>query len=152
MRDALVHPVDCDCVLDQIVGSNAEEIDFVRKQIGRDCCAWNLNHYADFHFRACATTHFLATFFQNLPGAAQFFETGDHRKHDFHVADSACPNNRAKLRFENIDVLETKTNGAPAQEWIQLVAYVGRADGQFIATQIERPNNQRIGMHPFSDL
>ena len=36
MRDALVHPIDRDRVLDQVVRADAEKIDFAREQIRRD--------------------------------------------------------------------------------------------------------------------
>ena len=82
-------------VLHQIVGANAEEIHFTREGIGRNRGARNLDHRADFHLAAFFLANFLPAFVQDRFGVAQFFETGNHRKHDLHVADCARAQDRA---------------------------------------------------------
>ena len=83
-------------------------------------------------------------FLEHGDGAAQFIQPGDHRKHDLYVADSAGTQDSAQLRFENVLILETKPDRAPAEEWVQLISDVCHTLGKFIATQIECANNERI--------
>ena len=47
---------------------------------------------------------------------AQFVQAGDHREHDFYVADSAGAKNSAQLRFKDVDIFEAKADRAPAKE------------------------------------
>src|SRR4029077_16358300 len=57
--------------------------------------------------------------------------------------DGAGPQNRAQLRFENLDVLQAKPNGAPAEERIKLVAGIARSRRALVAPQVECSNNER---------
>src|SRR4029077_17478425 len=43
-----------------------------------------------------------------------------------------------------VDVLETKTNGAPAKKGIQFVANIDRADGELVAAEIDVANVERF--------
>ena len=95
MRDSFVHPIDRNRVLDQVVRPDAEEIDLAREGIGRDRRARNLDHSADFHLATFFLANFVPAFVQDSFGVAQFFETGNHREHDFHVADRARAQDRA---------------------------------------------------------
>ena len=51
------------------------------------------------------------------------------------------------MGLEDVDVLETKTNGAPAKKGIQFVADVDRADGELVATEVEGTNDERVWLH-----
>src|SRR5438876_9654825 len=147
MRDAFVHAIDRDGVLDQVVRADAEEINFTRERVGRNCRARNFDHRADFHPRGFFLANFAPAFVQDSFGVAQFFQPRNHREHDLYVADRARAQDRAQLSFEDVDVLQTKTNGAPTEEWIQLVADIDGGDGEFVATEIERANDQRVWLH-----
>src|SRR5512132_2385580 len=121
VRDLFVHPVDRKGVLDQIVCSNAEEIDLGCEDIGTNGGAWNFNHRANltlFAQRNARPTQLFLALSEHGLGAAQFIQTRDHGKHDFYVPNSAGTENSAQLRFKNVYVLETKTNSTPAKERI----------------------------------
>src|SRR6266851_6030127 len=131
----------------QIVRADAEEINLARERVGRNRRARNFDHRADFHLATFFLTNFVPAFVQDRFGVAQFLQTGNHREHDLHVADRTRAQDGAQLSFEDVDVLQTKTNGAPTEEWIQLVADIDGADSEFVATEIERANDQRVWLH-----
>ena len=119
--DLFVHSVDCERILDQIVGSDAEEIDLGCEDIGADGCAWDFNHRANldlFVQRNARPAQLFMALSEDGLGTSQFLQTRDHGKHDFYVPDSAGTENSAQLRFKNVYVLETKTNSTPAKERI----------------------------------
>src|SRR4029453_4393278 len=60
--------------------------------------------------------------------------------------------NGAQLRFKNVLILKTKPDRAPAKERIQLIADVQCTTRQFIAAQIKRANDQRIGPDALGNL
>ena len=82
----------------------------------------------------------------------QFLQTGNHREHNFHISDRARAQDRAQLCFKDVDVLQTETNGAPAEERIQLIAHIDCADGKFVATEIEGANDERVWFDLLSDF
>src|SRR5205085_5846601 len=59
---------------------------------------------------------------------------------------------RAQLSFENVDVLEAKTNGAPAEERIHLIAHIDYARGKFVTTEIERADDERVQLYLFGNF
>jgi len=56
------------------------------------------------------------------------------------------------LRFENLDVVQAETNGAPAEERIELVAGIDRSRRELITAKVERANNERIGSDALRDF
>ena len=121
MRDPFVHAIDCNRVLNKIVCSNAEEIDLVREHVGGNSGTGNFDHrahlrlFADIDLRRAQL--FLALI-QDRYCAPQLIDAGDHREHYFHIAERAGAKNGTQLRFENIDVLQAKTDSAPAKKWV----------------------------------
>src|SRR5439155_580017 len=59
--------------------------------------------------------------------------------------------NRAQLRLEDFDILETKADRAPAEERVQLVGDIYCARSQLIAAEIKCSDNQRIGPDALCD-
>src|SRR5205814_4430326 len=119
VRDLFVHSFDCKRILDQIVGSDGEEIDLGCENIRAEGCAWDFNHRANldlFAQRNARPAQLFMALSEDGLGTAQFLQTGDHRKHDFDVPDSAGTENSAQLCFENVYVLETKTNSTPTKK------------------------------------
>ena len=51
------------------------------------------------------------------------------------------------MRLEDVDVLETKTNGAPTEERIQFIADIDYARGKLITAEIKRANDERVRLH-----
>src|SRR5438128_335761 len=115
IRDPLVHAIDRERVLNQIICSDTEKIDLAREHARGyggtwdfDHCA-NLNLFGDVDLRA---VQFFLTLGEHGNRATQFIQPGDHREHDFYIADSACAKNRAQLRFKDVDIFEAKADRA----------------------------------------
>src|SRR4029077_17099017 len=119
MRDSFVYAINRDSILNQIVRADAEEIDLAREDVGGDGGARNFDHRAYFRgITKCRSraTQLLFAFGQDGERASQLTHAGKHREHDPHIADGAGPKDSAQLGFKDVDVFETKTNRAPAQE------------------------------------
>src|SRR5438874_11154382 len=56
------------------------------------------------------------------------------------------------MSFEKIKVIETKTNGAPTEETIQLIAEIHGSGGKLVPTEIKCSNDQRIGPDALRDV
>ncbi len=154
MADPFVQPVDRNRVLDEIVGTDAEEIDLPREYVGDDRRARDLDHRADFHVlveRDPFVAQLLAALLKDPVGAPQLIHPGDHRVHHAHVSDGAGSQNGAQLGLEDIDPLQTKPNGAPSQERIELLGKIERAH-ELIASQIERANDDAVRAHFLRNL
>ena len=98
MRYPLVHAIDGERVLNQVVGSNTEKIDFARKHVSGNSSTWDFDHRTDFGFFAnidLRGVQIASTIIQDRIRATQFIQTGDHWKHDFHIADGAGAKNGA---------------------------------------------------------
>src|ERR1043166_9756245 len=152
MREPFVYAIDRDCVLNQIVRADAEEIHFARERGGLNGGARDLDHRAQFHAATFFRADFLFTFLEDFFGMTKLFETGNHREHGLPVADRARANDRAQLRFEDVDVLETKTNCPPAEKRIEFVTDIDRSNRELVAAEIERANNERIRVNPLGDF
>src|SRR3982751_1883156 len=116
VRDFLVHSVDRKDVLNQIVCSDAEEIDLASEDISAEGRAWDFDHRPNldlFVQRNARAAQFFIALSEHGLGTAQFLQTRDHGKHHFYVPNSAGTENGAQLRFKEVYVLETKANGAP---------------------------------------
>ena len=105
MRDMIVSAIDGDGILDEIVGSDAEELHFTREMICGKRGAGHFDHDAhlDVRIEGCPfLLQFAAAFIENGVGAAQFSDAGDHRIHDAHVANRRRPQDGPQLRLEDI--------------------------------------------------
>jgi len=154
VRHALIHAIHRERILDQVVGADAEKIDFARQPFGAHGRARDFNHGADFGFRIELLTfafQFRFALFEDGQGAAQFLEPRDHRKHDLHVPHRARPDDGSQLRFENVNPLERKADGAVTQERIHLIARIERAR-HLVATQIESADDERMRPHLLRDF
>ena len=92
------------------------------------------------------------TFLEHGHRSAQFLQARDHGKHDLYIAHGAGAENGAQLRFENVLILKTKPDRAPAKERVQLIADVRCTSSQFIAAQIKSSNDQRIRTYALGNL
>ena len=81
----------------------------------------------------------------------QFFQTRNHREHDLHVPSCARSPNRTQLRLEDVDILKTKPNRAPTEKRIQFIANIDSADCKLVAAEIERANDEWVGMDPLGN-
>src|SRR5947208_15203813 len=91
--DLFVHSVDCERILDQIVGSDAEEIDHGCEDIGADGCAWDFNHRANldlFVQRNARPDQLLMPARESGLGTADSSQPEVHGKKDVKVPDSTA--------------------------------------------------------------
>ena len=74
----LVHAIDRDRVLNEVVRADAEKIDFARERIGGDGRARNFDHRADFacprRMECRLTLHLLCAFVQHRERAPQLVQ------------------------------------------------------------------------------
>src|SRR5437762_9430047 len=83
----------------------------------------DLNHNADLQLLIESNllrAQFSLVLFHKRVGLLQFAQAGNHRIHHFDVSMHAGAEDSAKLVPENSMFNETKTDGAPTQERIQL--------------------------------
>ena len=155
IRDLFIYPIDRKRILNEIVCPDTEKIDLACKRACTDGSAWDFDHRANFdsfsHLDLRAA-QLLFAFLEHADGAAQFIQPRDHRKHDLDIAHGAGAENGAQLRFENVLILETKPDSAPAKERVQLIADVHCTSSQFIAAEIKCSNDQRIRTYALRNL
>src|SRR5882724_1720883 len=155
VRDLFIHAIDRKRILNQVVCSDTEKIDLGCEHICTDGCAWDFDHRANLeplshiNFRAA---QFLFTVLEYSDGAPQFIQPRDHGKHDLYVADGTGTQNCTQLRLENLYVLKTKADRAPAKERVQLIGVIYCARSQFIAAEIKCSNNERIRADAFRNF
>src|SRR5271165_342113 len=151
MRDPLVYAVHGDRALYQVVCSDAEKIDLSCQGVSDQDSTWYLDHDADLDVLlerfAFFTQLGLATL-KDLFGLAEFGEARDHWKHHPNVAKRADPQNRAKLRLENIGPVQTKPDRAAPKERVDFRRQM-RVTQKFVPADIQRPDNNRFRLHCF---
>ena len=94
VRDLLIHPVNGQGILDEIVGADTDEIHFFGEKIGHDGGRRHLDHDADGNMAADGMPFFDQLgpyFFGAFYGRPVLFKTGDHRKHDFQLTMDRSP-------------------------------------------------------------
>ena len=144
--DVLVEAIDGDGILDEVVGADAEEIDLAGEDVGGDGGAGDLDHGADFHLRVegdALGAQLGAAFLEDHIGAAQLLDAGDHGIHEFDVAGGAGAEDGAELGLEDIDALEAETDGAPAEEGVELLGHVEGAH-ELVAAQVEGADDDAV--------
>ena len=86
----------------------------------------------------------------NRPGAAQFFQRGNHREHDPDIMPDCRTGDGAQLIFEKPGTIQADSDSAPPQEWIFLLAKV-HIGGRFVPSNIERTYDYRSIPHNLQD-
>jgi len=127
MGDAFVEAIDSDGVLDEVVGTDAEEIDFFGEDVGGDGGAGDFDHGADFHFgieRDAFGAEFGPTLFEEEIGLAEFIDARNHGVHYFDISVGTGAKDGAELGFKNVDVFEAEANGAPPEEGVEFLGYI----------------------------
>ncbi len=151
--DVAVHAVDCDRVLDEVVGPDGEEIDFRRDQIGDDGGARHLDHHAGFqalvegHAFFRKLVHALLEILLRLPYLA---EAGDQREHHGELAMGTGAQDGAELLLEHARPAERNADAAPAEEGIRL-RLGQRLDRQLVATGIQRADDHGMRRESFRE-
>ena len=142
VRDFLVHPVHGQDVLDQIIGADAEKVRFLGQQIGDGRRRRNLDHDTDLNAgikSKAAGAQILFGLLQNPVGGPNFFQGGDHRVQDFHVAVSAGAQNRGQLGFEQLLAVKADADRPIAEHRIVFFRQFEIFE-LFVAADIQRPD------------
>jgi hypothetical protein len=103
--DFPVESVHRQCVLNQVITADGEEIGFLAQHVSDERGGGNLNHRATFDIRVKRDTFRTKLFHaqrQFLICRTQLFERRNHRIHDGYFAVRAGAENRAKLTAENL--------------------------------------------------
>src|SRR5690606_37861644 len=89
LRDALIHTIDSKCKLDEIIRTDAEKVNFLRKHISNHHCRWYLNHTAhrDLLIEHNAfRTQLLLRFLKRSLCRSNLINRCNKWKHDFNLA------------------------------------------------------------------
>ncbi len=154
MGDAFVEAIDSDGVLDEVVGADAEEIDFFGEDVSGDGGARNFDHGTDFHLgieRDAFGTEFGPTLFEEEIRVAEFIDARNHGVHHFDISMGTGAKDGTELGFKNIDVFEAEADGAPAEEGVEFFGYIESAH-RLVATEVEGPNDDIVWSRCLSDL
>ena len=118
MRDSLVHSIDRDRVLNQIVRADAEKIDFASQRVRAQCRARDLDHRADFRlvpkFQPVPLQLCLAFLAAPPPRAAIQFTPEIIGNMIFTFPSRARAQDRAQLRLEDVADFRGKTGSRAA--------------------------------------
>ena len=85
MGDVVINAIHCHGVLNEVVCSNGEEVDFTRNLISHDCGRGDFNHHADFDVWIKGNiflTQLIHGRLQNFFGSPDFTKAGNHGEHD----------------------------------------------------------------------
>src|SRR5574340_1450692 len=89
VRDIRVGAIGGQQVLDQVVGADGQEIQFLGEHVQRQRGGGNLDHAADLHPAVVGDAFVVQALFgggDELQGLVEFRHAGQHRHQDFYVA------------------------------------------------------------------
>ena len=144
--DFFIQPIHRQRVLDEVIGADAEKLCACAQRIGDEYGGGNLNHHSHIEIRVerfALGMQFCHAFLQQLVGGIEFFNTGNHRVHQLHIAPGTGAEQGAKLGAENILAREAKPNGPPAEERIGFRGF-SKGAAYFIRPNIEGAENHRL--------
>src|SRR5271170_5397528 len=132
-------------VLDQVIGADREEINLAREPRRQPHRRRHLDH--DSHFDiGIVLEPFLEQLrlrlLQQLLGAAQLLEAGDHREHDADIVLGRRAENGAQLHLEQPRHLQRDAYRSPAEERVVLARYA-HVRRILVGSDIERANRDR---------
>src|SRR5699024_10394076 len=113
IRYILIHAVGCECILDQVIRTDAEEVHDFRKLICKYCSGWNLDHDADFDIVADVETvrlQFITALDEECVRLFEFCDRCDHREHHFQMPVDARTEQRTQLGSEEIFIIQSHTD------------------------------------------
>ncbi len=149
-RHLLVGAIDRQRVLDQVVGSDREEVDLLGEGVGHQRCAGDLDHHPDGDLPAeldPLVLQVLHDVVEDHLGLAQLHQRADHGEHDADVALGAGAHDGAQLALEHGDVVQAHADRAVAQERVAL-GTGGLALGVLVRAQVEGAEDQRLALEP----
>ena len=141
MADLRVVAVGRHQILNEVVGTDGNEIHQIQHDIDRHRCGRNLDHHPKRHLSALFTFggKRLVSFAHDRPQLSQFLDRRHHREHNTHCFSRkfvGCPDDGANLCVEKFWVFERKTNTTPAHKRVGFVVVLPQIGHRFIATNI----------------
>ena len=138
-------PIDGERVLDEIVGSDAEEISFTCQLVGHDDCARDLHHHSERHALAAGMTGSVDVYgrpVEQLANGTELRDAGDHRHHDLHGSVGRGAQHRAELGEKKLGSRQAQTHRAQAQRRVHVRGNLkGRTE--LVAADVEGPQGHR---------
>ena len=152
MGHELVHPIDGQGVLDQVVGADGEKVGVLGQQIGHGHRRGHLDH--DAHLELRVEGHPLGGqlplyVFQHLASLQQLSHPGDERKHHPHLAVHRSAQDGPKLGAEQGRLLEAVADGPEPQGRVYLRGQL-QGTGELVPADVQgadvhRPPFQALG-------
>src|SRR6056297_702749 len=127
ISDMLITAIYCKKVLDQVIGANGEEIDFLRQKRGNHYRRWGFDHDADRDVRITSNPlmfQLRCYLAQNPFTGTDFGNAADHRKHDFYRTMAGGPQNCPQLYPEQGYLLQRKTDSSQPHGGVCLVIQI----------------------------
>ena len=116
--DLVIHAIDGNSVLDQIVGADGQKIQLAGEYVGAYRCCRHLDHGADGHGLVIGlplVIELLTAKRDKIQHLRQLADGRQHRNHHAHGAVSGGAKNCAQLRTEQPRLFQAQAHGAQAQ-------------------------------------
>ena len=150
----LVDTVDRAGVLNQVVGADREEVDFLSQHVRADCGNRDLDHDTNLdiriELRAFSRQQILGLL-QYLFGIADLFDRRDHREHDAQIAVLSRAQQRTQLGQEQVGLIQANADCAIAEERVLFLFQLQRWHF-LIAADVQRTDNNRLTRHDLAGL
>ena len=148
-----VHAVGSHCVLDQVVSTDREEVNFFGKLIRQHCCRWNFNH--DTHldivrYSNSFSLQFRFFFFVNCFSFTEFCQESNHREHDTQLSMYRSTQEGADLCTEHsvTSFRDRDTQCTETKEWVHFMRHI-EVRKLLISTDIHGTDNHWFSIHAF---
>ena len=141
-------------VLGQVVGADAEEVDFLGQTVAVDGGGRGLDHDADLHILAVGDALMLEValdFLAQLLGFPHFPHAGDHGEHDAQLAVGRGAEQGAQLGAEDLRAGQADAQGAHAHGGVVLFGQVKVAD-LLVGADVQRADDDLFAIHVGQDM
>ena len=152
-RQVGVAAIDGERVLHQVIRADAEERDVVDKGVAGDRRGRRFDHDTERHVATefgSAHLQVVGRLLEQVARLANLVDGDDEREHDAHVAVLGGAQQRAQLSLEQLRLVETHPDSAPAEERIR-VARIS-ADGHLVAADVECANDDGLSLEDIDDV
>jgi hypothetical protein len=145
----LVHPVNGQRVLDQVVGADGEEVHVLGQQIGDGHRRGHLDHDTHLHLgveRVPSGAQLLFDLLQHLLGLQQLAHPGDEGEHHPHLTVGRGPQDGPQLGLEQPALPEAVANGPKPQGRVDLRGQLQGA-GELVPADVQGADANRPPLH-----
>jgi len=144
----VVHAVNRERVLDEVVGADGEEVEIGREQVGRHCRRRHLDHAADGDFRIellAGAPELGLGFVHQREHAKQLLVAREHRDHQAHPPVGRGAQDGAQLRAKQRGVVQAQPHRAQAERRIHGDrATLAAAVHLLVGAEVERADGDRF--------